>query len=58
MQINTILLIINTILTALAPFISSMAYFIKHISRSSCCGSNIILRKPSKSSMNIEHNDV
>lgn len=53
-----ILLIINTIITAMTPFITSFSYFIKHISRSSCCGSTVTLRKPSKSSMDKENIDI
>ena len=58
---ESVLIIINLILTAISPILQSLGFFIKHISKSECCGSSITLRNSEikrKKSVDIEKNKV
>lgn len=51
---NIILLVMQIatmLITLIAPLITAFTYFIKHISKSKCCGGSIELRKDSEKNL-------
>ena len=51
MNSTDILVLVNIIVSFLSPLILSISYYIKHISESNCCGSNVKLRQSSTNNL-------